>query len=92
MDDKIAASYSMSWEEAAEGVITVVNSNMVRFLREAVIGRGYDPRAFSLLAYGGAGPLHACELAAALEMKQVARARTSWDVLGLWHPHRRRPL
>jgi N-methylhydantoinase A len=71
MQDKIAATYSMSWEEAAEGVITVVNSNMVRFLREAVIGRGYDPRAFSLLAYGGAGPLHACELAAALEMKQV---------------------
>jgi N-methylhydantoinase A len=61
----------MSCEEAAEGVITVVNSNMVRFLREAVIGRGYDPRSFSLLAYGGAGPLHACELAEALELKQV---------------------
>jgi N-methylhydantoinase A len=71
MQEKIGARYSMSWEEAAEGVITVVNSNMVRFLREAVIGRGYDPRDFSLLAYGGAGPLHACELAAALEMKQV---------------------
>jgi N-methylhydantoinase A len=71
IDEKIAARYSMSWEQAAEGVITIVNSNMVRFLREAVIGRGYDPRSFSLLAYGGAGPLHGCELAAALEMKQV---------------------
>ena len=71
VDERIAASYGMSCEQAAEGVVTVVNSNMVRFLREAVVGRGYDPRSFSLLAYGGAGPLHACELAAALEMKQV---------------------
>ena len=71
MQDSIGAGYSMSWEQAAEGVITVVNSNMVRFLREAVMGRGYDPRDFSLLAYGGAGPLHACDLAAALEMRQV---------------------
>ena len=71
MDNKIAGDYSMSCEQAAEGVITVVNSNIVRFLREAVIGRGYDPRAFSLLAYGGAGPLTPANLAAALEMKQV---------------------
>ena len=71
IEEKIAARYGMSCEKAAEGVITVVNSNMVRFLREAVIGRGFDPRSFSLLAYGGAGPLHACDLAAALEMKQV---------------------
>ncbi len=71
IEEKVASRYGMRCEEAAEGVITVVNSNMVRFLREAVIGRGYDPRSFSLLAYGGAGPLHACELAAALEMKQV---------------------
>jgi N-methylhydantoinase A len=71
MQERIGARYSMSWEQAAEGVITVVNSNMVRFLREAVMGRGYDPRDFSLLAYGGAGPLHACDLAAALEMKRV---------------------
>ncbi len=71
VNERIAASYGMTCEQAAEGVVTVVNSNMVRFLREAVVGRGYDPRSFSLLAYGGAGPLHACELAAALEMKQV---------------------
>jgi N-methylhydantoinase A len=71
IEQAIAKGYGMSCEEAAEGVITVVNSNMVRFLREAVIGRGYDPRSFSLLAYGGAGPLHACELAEALELKQV---------------------
>ena len=56
MQGKIAAHYDMSCEAAAEGVITVLNSNMVRFLGEAVIGRGYDPRSFSLLAYGGAGP------------------------------------
>jgi len=71
IERSIAKPYGMSCEEAAEGVITVVNSNMVRFLREAVIGRGYDPRDFSLLAYGGAGPLHSCELAAALDLKQV---------------------
>ena len=54
-----------------EGIITVINSNMARLLWEVMIGRGYDPRDFSLLAFGGAGPLHACELAQALGIREV---------------------
>ncbi len=68
----VAEPYGMSCEEAAQGVITVLNSNMSRLLWEVMIGRGYDPRDFSLLAFGGAGPLHACELAASLGVHEVA--------------------
>ena len=50
----------------AEGVIRVVNANMERALRVVSIERGYDPRDFALVAFGGAGGLHACELAAGL--------------------------
>ena len=55
----------------AEGVIRVVNANMERALRVVSIERGYDPREFALLAFGGAGGLHACELAAGLGVRTV---------------------
>jgi N-methylhydantoinase A len=59
----VAASYGMTAEEAAEGILTVVNSNMSRLLREVLVQRGYDPRHFTLLAFGGGGGLHACAVA-----------------------------
>ena len=68
----VAEPYGMSCEEAAHGIVTVINSNMSRLLWEVMIGRGYDPRDFALLAFGGAGPLHACELAASLGVGEVA--------------------
>jgi N-methylhydantoinase A/oxoprolinase/acetone carboxylase beta subunit len=55
----------------AEGVIAVVNANMEHALRKVSIERGVDPRGLALVAYGGAGPLHACALADALEMAVV---------------------
>ena len=55
----------------AEGVIRVVNANMERALRVVSIERGYDPREFALVAFGGAGGLHACELAAGLGVRTV---------------------
>ena len=69
--DEVAEPYGMDLEQAAEGVITVINSNMRRLLWEVMIGRGYDPREFKLLAFGGAGPLHACELAQSLGIGEV---------------------
>jgi N-methylhydantoinase A len=57
--------------EAAEGIVRVANSNIVRAMRVISLERGHDPRNFTLIAFGGAGPLHACELAEALEMKGV---------------------
>jgi N-methylhydantoinase A len=57
--------------EVAAAVVRVVNSNMERALRVISVERGYDVRDFVLLCFGGAGGLHAVELAAALEMKGV---------------------
>ena len=58
-------------EEFSAGVIRVVNANMERALRVVSIERGYDPREFALVAFGGAGGLHACELAEALAIPTV---------------------
>jgi N-methylhydantoinase A len=55
----------------ARGVIQVVNSNMEKALRLVSIERGHDPREFTLVAFGGAGGLHACDLAQALAIPRV---------------------
>ena len=55
----------------AEGVITVVDAAMVQAVRRVSIERGVDPRGLALVAFGGAGPLHACAIAAELEMATV---------------------
>jgi N-methylhydantoinase A len=61
----------LSLEQFSAGVVRVVNSNMERALRVVSIERGYDPRDFVLVAFGGAGGLHACELAEALAIPTV---------------------
>ncbi len=61
----------LTLEQFADGVVRVVNANMERALRVVSIERGHDPRLFSLVAFGGAGGLHACELAQALGMPRV---------------------
>jgi N-methylhydantoinase A/oxoprolinase/acetone carboxylase beta subunit len=55
----------------AEGVIAVVDASMVRAVRRVSVERGVDPRGLALVAFGGAGPLHACALADALGMAAV---------------------
>ena len=60
-----------SAEAAAADVIRVANATMERAVRRISVERGHDPRAFTLVAFGGAGPLHACELAAALQIPRV---------------------
>nr|ART40523.1 L766 [uncultured bacterium] len=57
--------------EAAAGVISVVNTNMERALRRISVERGHDPREFALIPFGGAGGLHAVELARALRIPRV---------------------
>jgi N-methylhydantoinase A len=61
----------MSVEEFAAGVIRVVNATMEKAVRVVSIERGYDPREFTLVAFGGAGGLHACDLASALGIRRV---------------------
>jgi N-methylhydantoinase A len=58
-------------EQAALGVLRVANATMERALRRISVERGHDPRQFTLLPFGGAGPLHACDLADALGMRRV---------------------
>ncbi len=61
----------LSMEQFCAGVVRVVNANMERALRVVSIERGYDSREFALVAFGGAGGLHACELAEAMAIPTV---------------------
>ncbi len=58
-------------EAFAEGIVRVADARMESALRRVSVERGHDPRTFTLLAFGGAGPLHACALATALGIKKV---------------------
>jgi N-methylhydantoinase A len=60
-----------SVEVFAQGIVDVANAVMEKAIRLISIERGYDPRDYALVAFGGAGGLHACDLAAALEMPEV---------------------
>ena len=60
-----------SLEQFAEGVIRVVNANIEKAIRLVSIEKGHDPRHFTLVAFGGAGALHACELAEGLQIPRV---------------------
>jgi N-methylhydantoinase A/oxoprolinase/acetone carboxylase beta subunit len=69
--EPLARELGLSVADLAEGVVRVANANMERAIRVVSVERGHDPRDFSLLAFGGAGGMHACEIAEALEMKTV---------------------
>ncbi|MFB6070780.1 MAG: hydantoinase/oxoprolinase family protein [Halanaeroarchaeum sp.] len=63
--------------EAARGVYRVANANMTRAIRSVTVERGYDPRKFGLVAFGGAGPMHAVSIADGLDMERVIVPRAS---------------
>lgn len=69
--EKICGRSSLTLSQAASGIISVVNSNMMRAIRIVSVERGYDARDFALMAFGGAGPLHACEVAGELGIRRV---------------------
>ena len=73
----VAARRKVSITQAALGVVRVVNTNMERALRVISVERGYDPRDFSLLPFGGAGCLHAVALARALRIPRVIAPRSA---------------
>jgi N-methylhydantoinase A len=68
--DRRAAEQALAGFDAAD-VIEVVNAEMLRALRVISVERGHDPRDFALVAFGGAGPLHACALADELGIETV---------------------
>lgn len=67
----ISQKSGLSPDEAAAGIVSVVNSNMIRAIRVVSVEKGYDPREFTLMAFGGAGPLHACEVAQKMGIHRV---------------------
>src|SRR5262245_7263780 len=67
----LAGKLGLSLRETALGIVRIVNANMVRAIRVVSIERGHDPRSFTLLAFGGAGALHAVEVARELGIGRV---------------------
>ena len=67
----IADRIGVSLEEASLGILAIAVSNMSRSVRRMSVERGHDPRDFTLMAFGGAGPLHARDVAAELGMSEV---------------------
>ena len=82
---RFAAQLNCSPEEAATGIIQVANVAMYRALRHISVERGHNPNDFMLLSFGGAGGLHACDLADALGIEQVLVPRFpgAFSALGL---------
>jgi N-methylhydantoinase A len=69
--NKIARPLKLSLEEAAEGIIKVINASMVRGIRKVSVEKGFDAREFSMICFGGGGPLHSLELAEELRIPTV---------------------
>ncbi len=73
----LADPLDLSVSDAAQGILDVANANMERALRVVSVEQGHDPRDFGLVAFGGAGPLHAAKLARELEVPRVFIPRTA---------------
>ena len=88
----LAESLGLGQIETAEGIVRVANQEMARALRVVTVERGIDPRAFALLPFGGAGPMHAAAIAAELGVERILcpRAGGVLSALGLCAADRRR--
>ena len=75
IEEHIAKPLGIGVLQAAAGIRDIVNDNMARVIRTVTIERGVDPRSFALLAFGGSGPAHACDLARDLGIREVVFPR-----------------
>ncbi len=91
---RLARQLRLDPDETAQGIIRVANAEMVRALRVVTVERGIDPRRYTLLAFGGAGPLHAAAIAEELAIDEVICPRASGVLaaLGLVVSPRRRDV
>ena len=71
VDDNVARPLGLSRHDAARGILAIMNNNMVGAVRTVSVERGHDPRDFTLVPFGGAGPLHGTALAELLGIRQV---------------------
>jgi N-methylhydantoinase A len=67
----LARRLGLGLEEAAEGILTIVNANMANAISSRTVQKGLDPRNFALVAFGGAGPLHGAEVARLLGIPEI---------------------
>jgi N-methylhydantoinase A len=81
--DALAERLEVSREEAARGIVRIANNNMINALKLVSVNRGYDPRDFTLVAFGGGGGMHAVALAAELGIGRVVIPRAA-DVFSAW--------
>lgn len=68
---RVAEPLGLTLHDAARGILAIADSNMVGAIRVVSVERGHDPRDFTLVAFGGAGPLHGCSLAELLGITRV---------------------
>ncbi|HJQ60693.1 MAG TPA: hydantoinase/oxoprolinase family protein, partial [Vineibacter sp.] len=68
---RLADRLGLGLMETAQGILSVVTANMARAIRVISVQRGHDPRDYTLMAFGGAGPLHAVRLAKELDIRRV---------------------
>lgn len=80
---QLSAAHNFSTEDLMRGIIRIANHNMTKALKLISVNRGYDPRDFSLVAFGGGGGLHGCELAKELGIKEVIIPKAS-AVFSAW--------
>ncbi len=83
----LSRTLNLSIEEVSQGILDITNANMLRTLKLVTIDRGYDPRKLTLMAFGGAGPLHACDLAEKISMPRIIIPKLPgvFSALGLLH-------
>ena len=81
--DAVAKRLKVSRVEAARGIVRIANHNMINALKLVSLNRGYDPRDFTLVAFGGGGGMHAVALAQELGMRKVVIPRAA-DVFSAW--------
>ena len=91
---ELASQLDLEPSACAEGIIRVANAEMIRALRVVTVQRGVDPRRYALLAFGGAGPLHAAAVASELGINEIVCPRASGVLaaLGLVVSPRRRDV
>ena len=68
---QVADQLDLGVDQLAEGIIDIVNANMANAIRAITVGKGIDPRDFALVAFGGAGPMHAVALAQELQIPRI---------------------
>lgn len=84
--ERLGSEIGLSDRELAEGILAISNAKMADAMRTITVGQGIDPREFTLVAFGGAGPMHAVELARELDMTQILIPRfpgtfSAWGML-----------